>query len=171
MGLLNQILGSIAGNVMGGSAFGRSSGGGNSRVIAALLPVVLGMLANRQGGNALGRGAANLGGNADFGNVPGMGGLGGLLERFSQKGYGQQAQSWVSTGPNDPLPPEAVSDVLGDSGLSQIASQAGLSEDEARTGLSQLLPEVVDHFTPAGQLPDQNELADSVDAFVQQLPR
>ena len=42
------------------------------------------------------------------------GGVGGLLERFRQKGYSQQAASWVSTGENEPLSTHAVSEVVVD---------------------------------------------------------
>lgn len=158
MGLLNQIIGGLAGNVLGGSPLGRSRGGGMSRTTMALLPVVLGLLANRQrGGIAGGSGS--------------MGGLGGLLQRFTQHGYGQQANSWVSTGPNQPIPPEALSEVLEPNQLSDIASRAGVSEDEARTGLSELIPEVVDHFTPGGQVPADDELARGIDDYERQLPR
>jgi uncharacterized protein YidB (DUF937 family) len=168
MSLLNQILTGLAGNALGRPNLPQSSGGGSGGVIAALLPVVLGMLANRQGGmgGGLFPGSAGTGGG-----LGGAGGLGGLLEQFTQRGYGRQASSWVGTGPNEPLPPEALSDVFGQQQLADIASQAGVSEDEARTGLSQLLPEVVDHFTPGGQLGPQEQLLASIDDFARQMPR
>lgn len=57
MGLLNQILdglsgGATAGDGMGRMPSGRQAGDGRSRVMMALLPVVLGMLATRQRGAA-----------------------------------------------------------------------------------------------------------------------
>lgn len=165
MGLLNQILGGLAGSVLGRSALGGRLGGGKSRLMMLLLPVVLSMLANRQRGR---------GGGSPFSGLVGGGlaggGLAGLLALLSQKGYGQQAASWVSTGPNQELPPEALSDVLGDQQLADIAAQAGVSEDEARTGLAELLPEVVDHFTPEGRMPEENDLLAGVDDYVKRLP-
>lgn len=165
MGLLNQILGGLAGSVLGRSALGGRLGGGKSRLMMLLLPVVLSMLTKRQRAR---------GGRSPFsglvaGGLAG-GGLAGLLSLLSQKGYGQQAGSWVSTGPNQALPPEALSDVLGEQQLADIAAQAGVSEDEARTGLAELLPEVVDHFTPEGRIPEDNDLSASVDDYVKRLP-
>ena len=96
-----------------------------------------------------------------------MGGLGGLLEQFTQKGYGSQAESWVGTGANQALPPNAIDDIFGRDQLHQIAQQAGLGDDETRSGLSELLPDVVDHFTPGGQVPEQNQLSSSVDNYLQ----
>lgn len=173
MGLLDQILGSVlgrssaGGGMGGGLGSGLGRGGGMSSVLMALLPVVLGMIANRGAGSGRspgpGQGPGGLGGLG--------GGLGGLLEQFTKKGYGDQAQSWIGTGPNQSLPMEALSDVFGDDQLAHIASQAGVSQDEARQGLSQLLPEVVDHFTPQGQLPPVDQLLASIDDYGRQLPR
>jgi uncharacterized protein YidB (DUF937 family) len=170
MGLLDSILAGVANN-----ALGRTSGmggllggrGGRSNVLMALLPVVLSMLANRRGGTGFGRTAAP-GGLGGLGALAGLGGLGALLHRFQQNGYGQQAQSWVSTGDNQPIEPEAVSQVFDRNELSEIASQAGVSEDEARTGLSALLPQIVDHLTPQGQLPDDDQIASRVDELEQE---
>jgi uncharacterized protein YidB (DUF937 family) len=95
--------------------------------------------------------------------------LAGLLGQLTQQGYGQQVQSWVGTGANEPLPPQALSQVFDPQELSTIASEAGVSEDEAREGLSELLPEVVDRVTPQGQLPGEDELNNSIDDFVRRL--
>ena len=164
MGLLTQILGGLAGNALGGRRSDGSRGGGMSPVLMALLPVVLNMLSQR--GHADGRGVGPAGGP---GGLAGMGGLGGLLEQFTQKGYGSQANSWVSTGANEPLPSNAIDDIFGGDQLHQIAQQAGLGDDEARSGLSELLPDVVDHFTPGGQVPEQNQLTSSLDDYLRQF--
>jgi len=170
MGLLDQILGGIAGGALGRTPAGRSMGGG-SRILMALLPVVLGMLANRQRGGTGGVGSPGTGGGLGGlgGMVAGMGGLGALIEQFTRRGYGHQAHSWVGTGPNEALPPEALNEVFGADQLSQIASQAGLSEEEARMGLSELLPEVVDGLTPEGRMPSQDELMSSIDEYERRL--
>lgn len=168
MGLLDQILDGLGGGAIGRSPIGRTGGGGAGRVLMSLLPVVLGMLANRRGGGGLGR-ATGSGLGGGLAGMAGAGGLGALIEQFTQKGYGGKAESWVSTGPNEPLAPEALTDVFGANRLSEIAAQAGVSEEEARTGLSQLLPEVVDHFTPNGQMPDQEQLLSSIDDYERRM--
>jgi uncharacterized protein YidB (DUF937 family) len=165
MGLLDQILGGLTGGMGEGQApTGRSFGGGaGGGAMMALLPIVLSMLSNRGGTGAVAAPAMGGGG--------GMAGLGGLLQQLTQSGYGQQANSWVGTGANEPLPPQAWSKVLAPEQLSAIASQAGISEDEARQGLSQLVPEVVDHLTPQGQLPPEDQLLASIDRFASRMGR
>jgi uncharacterized protein YidB (DUF937 family) len=154
MGLLTQILGGLAGNALGGRG-GQRRGGGMSPVLMALLPVVLSMLSQRgrQGGDAAG----------------GPGGIGDLLGQLTQKGYGRQADSWVGTGSNEPLPPQAIDEVFGHDQLHRIAQQAGIGDDEARSGLSELLPDVVDHFTPGGSMPEGDQLSASVDDYLRRL--
>ena len=170
MGLLDSILGGIAGNALGRGRGGFGRGGGRSGLIMALLPIVLGMLRNRGGSGLGGRGGmGGMGGLGGLGALAGLGGLGALLQQFQQKGYGDHVQSWIGTGENQPIPPDAVGQVFDSNELSQIASQAGVSEDEARAGLSELLPEVVDHFTPQGNVPDFDQLSASVDQFEQRI--
>lgn len=170
-----------------------AQGAGMGPILMALLPVVLAMLAGRGGGEqqagmgggvgdilgqVLGgraRGGAMGGGMGDLlGQVLGggraapggaMGGLGALLEQLQQAGYGDQARSWVGTGQNMPLPANALEQIFGRDGLSAIARQAGLSEADASRGLSELLPEVVDHVTPGGDVPDLDSLTASVQAL------
>lgn len=166
MGLLDQILGGLSGGSPAASRTGQSSGSG---LLMALLPVVLGMLANRQGAGMADAAAPGMSGASGMGG--GMGGLGGLLEQLTRSGFGQQASSWVGTGPNEALPPNAWSQVLEPGQLSAIAAQAGISEDEASTGLSELVPQIVDRLTPQGHLPPTDQLLASVDEYVRQLGR
>ncbi|UST52738.1 YidB family protein (plasmid) [Comamonadaceae bacterium OTU4NAUVB1] len=184
MGLLDQILGSAAGGINAGSQQ-RNTGIGSS-VLMALLPVVIGMLTNRGGsagatgglgglgglgsipgmGGASSSGAGGLGG---LGGAAGMGGLGSLIEQFTHKGYGSQANSWIGTGSNEALSPQAVSDVFGEDQIAQIAQQAGVNTEDARHGLSELLPSMVDHFTPQGQVPSLEHMSSSVDEFMKRM--
>ncbi|MFO1206746.1 MAG: YidB family protein [Burkholderiales bacterium] len=144
-------------------------------ILMALLPVVLGMLANR-GGGAPQSGSQGGGGLGDLigsmlggGATSSGGGLGDLLQRFQQAGFGEQAQSWVGTGQNQSISPDVIGQIFGSGGLSQIAQQAGLSEQETSEGLSQLLPDVVDRFTPDGQVPNLDQLSASVEALARQF--
>src|SRR5207245_1480700 len=106
MGLLDQILGGLTGGMRGqGQAPTGQSFGGGAGAMMALLPIVLSMLSNRGGGT--GAVAAPV-----MGGGGGMASLGGLLQQLTQSGYGQQADSWVGTGANEPLPPQAWSKVL-----------------------------------------------------------
>jgi uncharacterized protein YidB (DUF937 family) len=96
------------------------------------------------------------------------GGIEGLLAKLQQAGLGQQAQSWIGTGQNMPITPDALSQIFGRGQLSQIAQQMGMSPDKAAGGLSQALPQVVDQMTPGGQIPEeQNDLVAQALAILQ----
>jgi uncharacterized protein YidB (DUF937 family) len=141
----------------------------------ALLPVVLSMLASRGGGSRSGGGGGLgdlLGQVLGGGSPSGAGsGLGGLLEQMQRAGFGDQARSWVSTGQNMPISPEAMGKIFGDGGLEAIARQANLTPQQTSDGLSQLLPEIVDRVTPGGQEPDFDQLLQSVDDLRGRLGR
>ena len=178
---LGQILGSVLGN--GGAGQQNPIGGG----LGGLLGGILGgnnrpSAGGRDDSGLLGGlgglgGMAGLGGTArggsGMGNKGGAllvmllplamqwvqrnGGLGGVLQRFQHKGYSQQAASWVSTGPNEALEPQAVNDVVGTDELSRLSQQLGVSQDEVSSGMAQILPEMVNRLTPQGGVPDDGD--------------
>ena len=84
------------------------------------------------------------------------GGLQGVLAKFQQAGYGAQADSWVSTGQNQPINADVLSQVLDHGQLGQIAQQLGMSHGDAAGGLASLLPQMIDKMTPQGQVPDDH---------------
>ncbi|KRR14501.1 hypothetical protein CQ12_33215 [Bradyrhizobium jicamae] len=87
------------------------------------------------------------------------GGLGDLMKQLQQNGLGDQADSWVSNGPNKEVAPGDLANALGADQIESLASQSGLSRNDLLQGLSQFLPDVVNHLTPDGRLPDENELS------------
>ena len=96
------------------------------------------------------------------------GGLQGILAKLQQAGYGQQAQSWIGTGPNLPIDPRILQQVLGQGQLGQIAQQLGITREQASDGVAQMLPQVVDQMTPAGQIPEnQSDLVNEALAILQ----
>jgi uncharacterized protein YidB (DUF937 family) len=88
------------------------------------------------------------------------GGLGDLLKQLQQNGHGDTANSWVSPGPNKQIAPGDLANALGADQINSLMSQSGLSREELLNGLSQHLPEVVNHLTPDGRLPTENELSE-----------
>ena len=127
MGLLDGLLGSVMGGMMGGGSSAQGTQGGNPMIQMALQ-----MLQQN-------------------------GGIDGLLAKFQQAGMGQQAQSWIGTGQNMPISPDALSQIFGHGQLGQIAQQMGISPEEAAGGLSQALPHVVDQMTPGGEIPEGHD--------------
>jgi uncharacterized protein YidB (DUF937 family) len=109
----------------------QSLGGGQNN---SLLPIILSLLQNRQGG------------------------LSGLVNTFQQQGLGNVVQSWIGTGANQPISPDQVTQVLGHDQVQQVADEAGISHEEAQTGLAALLPQIVDRLTPNGQLQEHGDL-------------
>jgi len=81
------------------------------------------------------------------------GGIQGLLARLQQGGLGSVGQSWVGTGANQPVDPDALTNILGHGQLGALAQSLGLAPHDAATGLAQVLPDVVDRMTPQGDVP------------------
>jgi uncharacterized protein YidB (DUF937 family) len=87
------------------------------------------------------------------------GGLGDLMKQLQQSGHGETANSWIGSGPNKAISPGDLARALGVDQIDQLSAQSGMSRDDLINGLSQLLPQVVDHLTPDGRLPTENELS------------
>jgi uncharacterized protein YidB (DUF937 family) len=182
MGLLDDLLGQLAGGPataprQAPRADAASAGGGMGRILMALMPVVLAMLANRRRGGAPSAGVGRSDSGGGLGDILGQvlggaaagGGLGALLEGVRRAGFGEQAGSWVSAGQNLPLPPGALEQIFGQGGLAEIARRAGLTPAETSQGLAQIMPEVVDRVTPNGQMPADDDLLASVDDLARRL--
>jgi uncharacterized protein YidB (DUF937 family) len=91
-----------------------------------------------------------------------LGGLGGLLDKLQKGGLGNVANSWVSSGQNQPVSHNQLGPALGPDIIKTLAQRSGLSEEELTKQLSQVLPGVVDELTPAGRLPTLAELSETM---------
>jgi uncharacterized protein YidB (DUF937 family) len=83
----------------------------------------------------------------------GPGGLSALVQQFQANGLGSTINSWVSTGPNQPINAQQIQQALGSDKIKQIAARIGLDPNVVSQKLSTLLPQIVNHLTPNGQLP------------------
>lgn len=110
--------------------------------------------AGAQGG-MLGKLGGLLGG-ASVGSVF-SGGLQDLVDRFKQNGHAETADSWVKTGPNQPIGSEHLEQVIGPDVLSALSEQTGLSREELLARLTREVPDAVDALTPQGRLPTEDE--------------
>jgi uncharacterized protein YidB (DUF937 family) len=97
------------------------------------------------------------------------GGMGAVLDRFRQQGLGKQAQSWVSTGPNDGIDERAVEQVVGSGELQQMAQRLGVPESEVAQAFAEIMPNMVDKLTPSGELPPEAD--DVIDESRQALEK
>jgi uncharacterized protein YidB (DUF937 family) len=81
------------------------------------------------------------------------GGLGGLVSQLSQGGLANEVSSWIGSGPNQGVSGPQIAQALGSGSVGRIAQQLGINPQEAGNLLAQVLPHLVDHMTPGGQLP------------------
>ena len=113
----------------------------------------------------LGQNDGNTAGDGVMGAVQGLigqaGGLSGLVGSLQQAGLGEQVQSWVGTGANQPLSAEALGQALQSGPLAgvvqQLAGKFGMDPAQLVQQLSGVLPQVVDQLTPNGQLPAEGQ--------------
>lgn len=131
-GGLGDILGQLTGTQAGDGSIGTTAGGGGA--LGALLPLLASFLKN--------------------------GGLNKILSGFQQQGLGSQAASWVGTGANEPVSGAQVQQVLGSDEIAAVAQQFGISNDQAADAVAQVLPQLVDHVSPQGELPAESDLDD-----------
>lgn len=133
--------------------------------LGKLAVAMLGVLAyqNRDKIGDLIRGAGNRDPNNPQGGImdqlsKGVSGtaLGDILDRFRNAGVGSKVDSWVGTGPNDPIETKDVEMAIDEDTLTSLSMQTGLSRDELVARISKELPDAVDKLTPDGALPAEN---------------
>ena len=83
------------------------------------------------------------------------GGMGAVLDKFKQQGYGRHAQSWVDTGNNETLDNQAVQNVVGQDELRQMAQKLGVPEQQVAQAFAEIMPEMVDKLSPQGHMPHE----------------
>lgn len=86
------------------------------------------------------------------------GGLQGLLAQFQSAGLGEHVSSWVGNGQNQPITADHVQQALTPDQLQSLSQQAGIEPAQASAGLASLLPDIVNHLTPSGGMPDAGQL-------------
>jgi uncharacterized protein YidB (DUF937 family) len=163
MGLLDGILGSVVGAAFGGN---RTQTTQSQDPLSAIL-------------NGLTRGDGGGGGGSNMllqlalSMLQQNGGLDGVLGKFRQSGLGQQADSWVGTGQNMNVSADQLQEVLGAGTIGDIAAKLGLSHEQAGSAMSQVLPELINHLTPQGQVTGEsnNSIADALESLTRSAGR
>jgi uncharacterized protein YidB (DUF937 family) len=139
-------LGDILKNVLGGEPGPAQAGapGGSGGLNDLLKGGLGGLLAGGAAGSVL------------------SGGLNDLLKQLQEAGQGDVAKSWVGTGPNKTISPNDLADALGSDQIRALSTHSGMSQEDLLEGLSQYLPQVVDHLTPNGRVPTDQEISRSL---------
>jgi uncharacterized protein YidB (DUF937 family) len=94
------------------------------------------------------------------GSVPGpvlSRGVGNTVRDIERSGHGEIARSWVDRGPNRSITSEKLEAALGEDGIRDLMQQTGMERDDLLAALSEHLPRVIDHLTPEGRLPTEQE--------------
>lgn len=79
-----------------------------------------------------------------------LGGLGGLLQSFQQSGHGDIINSWIGSGPNQPIAPDQLHQALGPQAVDNLSRLTGVAAPDLLSELSRVLPSVIDRLTPQG---------------------
>ena len=102
-------------------------------------------------------------------NNPETGGFTGLIETFKDKGLGDVMSSWISTGENQPVSADQITDALGSNTIQEIAQKLGISGTDASSALSELLPQIIDKLTPEGAIPEGGLLEQGLNILKQKF--
>lgn len=108
---------------------------------------MLGGLGGAQGGDP----TAAIGGISQA--IQQAGGLDGLLGKLREGGLGDQVDSWVSTGANEPVDPNQLGQALGPDTVQRLANGAGIDVAAFLPVLAMFLPQIIDMLTPNGATP------------------
>jgi uncharacterized protein YidB (DUF937 family) len=137
MGLLDAIVGGVAGQMLGGGG-----GSASQNPLGAIVASLAG--GNQAAGGSLLSAAMSM--------LQGAGGLGAVVSQFQKAGLGQQADSWVGTGQNMDISGDHVSQVFGKGAIGQLAQQLGMSHGDAGNAMAKILPELINQMTPGGSV-------------------
>jgi uncharacterized protein YidB (DUF937 family) len=89
------------------------------------------------GGGGLGGLLGGLGGVALVALLAGLGGagaLGSLVDQFRQRGFGDQVNSWVGAGQNQPIAPDQLDQALGADTIDQLSRQFQMPRNQLAVG-------------------------------------
>lgn len=187
-------LGGILGSILGGNSSARtntqsqSNGFGLDDIIGGMLGGQMGGQTSGAGGlgsilgSVLGRGQANARGGSNkamlvaalmpiaLSWIQRNGGLSGALNKVKDMGFGNEAQSWMSTQQqNQNLDPNQINKLFDKQEIEHVCQQTGADETEVRQGLAELLPEIVNQLTPSGDLAKEQEANSEINEILSQI--
>lgn len=80
------------------------------------------------------------------------GGLEGVLAKFNDAGFTEQAASWVSQGDNLPISAEQIIQVLGRDNIASMAEKLTMSPTDVSAKIAEYLPQAINKMTPNGKV-------------------
>jgi len=75
-----------------------------------------------------------------------------VVKQFEEKGYRDQVDSWVRTGPNKPIERRQIEDVFDRRELDTLARSKGIDPNDLAEVLAKYIPKIIDELTPTGQV-------------------
>ena len=75
-------------------------------------------------------------------------GLSELVQRFEQGGLGDVIQSWIGSGPNQPIEADKLHQAIGPETVDRLSQNTGMAKGELLPLIAQVLPTIVDRLTP-----------------------
>jgi uncharacterized protein YidB (DUF937 family) len=90
-----------------------------------------------------------------------------MMSKLSSNGMGQQLQSWIGQGKNEPVSGDQIRQAVDPAMLNQLAEQAHISPEEASNHVAQVLPEMVNKATPEGQVPSGDPFSQGIGSLKQ----
>ena len=74
------------------------------------------------------------------------------MSKLQNAGYGDQVQSWLGTGPNQPITADGIAQAIGHGRLGEMAQSYGVQPDQLSGLLAHVLPRLVDRLSPNGAI-------------------
>lgn len=93
------------------------------------------------------------------------------MKSFDSPGLGEIAQSWISTGPNEPITAQQIANVLRDGTRQGFVKHANLAAVQAGGALASLLPVLINPFTPKDEVPQSAGLERALDSLLKSFAR
>ena len=87
------------------------------------------------------------------GAIEQTGGLDGLVDKLRAGGLDREVDSWVSTGPNQPVDPDRLGQALGPDTVQQLSTGSGINVGSLLPLLAMFLPQIIDMLTKNGSTP------------------
>jgi uncharacterized protein YidB (DUF937 family) len=102
-----------------------------------------------------------------FGGGGNAAGMQNLVSQLNSNGMGEQLQSWIAQGQNQPVSGEQIRQAADPAMLNQLAQQAHISPEEASNQVAEVLPQMVNQVTPQGQMPSSDPFKQGLGALQQ----